>query len=171
MADDVTFFDDIEAYCGRLSYLPGDSVGLHVSTCADRFEVTVERWGATRQVVWSGGPFEGRFHPVPDGADAGGCGWPVSVEIPVGDWRSGFHLVTLRALGAPEGRDVAHAGFVVRAAVPGDRPLMVLATNTWNAYNNWGGCSLYTGGKEVSFRARVVERDIVVLDNGLVTLR
>ena len=28
----------------------------------------------------------------------------------------------------------------------------MLATNTWNAYNNWGGRSLYTGGKEVSFR-------------------
>ena len=27
----------------------------------------------------------------------------------------------------------------------------MLATNTYNAYNNWGGRSLYTGGKEVSF--------------------
>ena len=32
------------------------------------------------------------------------------------------------------------------------RALFVLATNTWNAYNNWGGRSLYTGGKEVSFQ-------------------
>ncbi|MCC2101074.1 MAG: MaoC family dehydratase, partial [Hyphomicrobiales bacterium] len=30
---------------------------------------------------------------------------------------------------------------------------------------------MWIDGKEVSFRARVVERDIVVLDNGLVTLR
>ena len=29
--------------------------------------------------------------------------------------------------------------------------LLVLATNTWNAYNNWGGRSLYTGAHEVSF--------------------
>ena len=28
----------------------------------------------------------------------------------------------------------------------------MLATNTYNAYNDWGGRSLYTGGKEVSFR-------------------
>ena len=28
----------------------------------------------------------------------------------------------------------------------------MLATNTWNAYNNWGGRSLYTGGNEVSFQ-------------------
>ncbi len=28
---------------------------------------------------------------------------------------------------------------------------MVLATTTWNAYNDWGGPSLYTGGTRVSF--------------------
>ncbi len=29
--------------------------------------------------------------------------------------------------------------------------LLVLATSTWNAYNDWGGPSLYTGGTRVSF--------------------
>ena len=33
----------------------------------------------------------------------------------------------------------------------GPRALLVLATNTWNAYNTWGGRSLYTGGTQVSF--------------------
>ncbi len=28
---------------------------------------------------------------------------------------------------------------------------MVLSTSTWNAYNDWGGPSLYTGGTRVSF--------------------
>ena len=31
------------------------------------------------------------------------------------------------------------------------RALLVLDTNTWNAYNTWGGKSLYTGGSQVSF--------------------
>ena len=29
--------------------------------------------------------------------------------------------------------------------------LLVLSTSTWNAYNDWGGPSLYTGGTRVSF--------------------
>ncbi len=29
--------------------------------------------------------------------------------------------------------------------------ILVLATTTWNAYNDWGGPSLYTGGTQVSF--------------------
>ena len=154
MADDVTFYDDIEAYCGRSSYTAGAVVEVHVSTKAPSFDVVVERWGATRDEVWrSPTPIDGSYHPAPDDADARGCGWPVGLTVDTGDgWRSGFYLITLTAHGAPEGRDVAHAGFVLRPAAPTGAPLLVLATNTWNAYNNWGGCSLYTGGKQVSFR-------------------
>ena len=152
--DDLTFYDDIEGYCGQLSYGGGDTVEIHVSTRAEAYEVTVERWGAERVVVWrSPVPIPGVLHGVPDDADANGCGWPVAVHIPTdATWRSGFHLVTLRAVGAAPGRDVAHAGFVLRSASPQASMLFVLGTNTWNAYNTWGGCSLYTGGHQVSFR-------------------
>lgn len=154
MADDLTFFDEIEAYTGRLSYRPGETVEVHVSTKASAYDVVVERWGATRDEVWrSDGPVAGVFHAVPPDADSRGCGWPVALSIPIGaEWRSGFHLITLTAHGAPAGRDVTHAGFVVRPSTPTGAPLLVLATNTWNAYNPWGGCSLYTGGNVVSFR-------------------
>ena len=154
MADDPTFHDDIEAYCGALSYRDGDDIELHVSTRAASYTVVIERWGATRDEVWrSDGVLPGALHPPPPDADARGCRWPVGLRVPVdAAWRSGFYLVTLTAHGAAAGRDTAHAGFVVRAAEPTGAPLLVLATNTWNAYNNWGGCSLYTGGTQVSFR-------------------
>lgn len=153
MADDQTFHDEIEAYCGRLSYSAGESVALHVSTRGDRYDVTVERWGAGRDTVWSVADVAGTFTPPPADADSAGCGWPMSLEIPTADdWASGFYLVTLTAHGAPAGRDVAHAGFVVRGSSGGGRrAVLVLDTNTWNAYNTWGGRSLYTGGKRVSF--------------------
>ncbi len=152
MVDDQTFHDDIEGYCTPLSAHPGASVALRVSTRSRRFDVTVERWGTEREAVWEANDLEGSFIAPPADADAHGCRWPVSVEIPVGDgWRSGFHLVTLRAHDAPTGRDVAHAGFVVRAGSRRERSLLVLDTNTWNAYNTWGGRSLYTGGSQVSF--------------------
>jgi hypothetical protein len=153
---DITFYDDIEGYCSALSYRPGDTAGLHVSTKGDRFDVTVERWGAGRRQMWSANGLEGRFSAPPTNADSHGCRWPVTAEVPVGtDWDSGFYLVTLRAHGAEPGRDVAHTGFVVRTAdepqARSGRALLVLATNTWNAYNTWGGASLYTGGTHVAF--------------------
>lgn len=152
MADDQTFHDEIEGYCGASSVAPGGVVTLHVSTRCERYDVTVERWGAERDVVWQALDLPGSYTPPPADADAYGCRWPVSVEVPVGPgWRSGFHLVTLRAHGAAEGRDIAHAGFVVRAGDRRERAVLVLDTNTWNAYNTWGGRSLYTGGHRVSF--------------------
>ncbi len=151
-ADDQTFHDEIEGYCGALGVAPGETVTLHVSTPAERYDVTVERWGGVREVVWERADVPGSFTPPPPDADSRGCSWPVSLEIPVGDdWRSGFHLVTLRAHGAAPGRDVAHAGFVVRAGQQPARTALVLDTNTWSAYNTWGGRSLYTGGHRVSF--------------------
>ncbi|MDX2379224.1 MAG: hypothetical protein QNM02_05650 [Acidimicrobiia bacterium] len=153
--DDQTFHDDIEGYCGRLSTRSGEPVALHVSTRAEWYDVLVERWGAAREVVWSASELPGSFTPPPSDADAEGCAWPVSVEIPVdAGWRSGFYLVTLTARGAASGHDIAHAGFVVRGRSGSDVPrraLLVLATNTWNAYNTWGGRSLYTGGSKVAF--------------------
>lgn len=150
--DDQTFHDVIEGYPRRLSVAPGETVELCVSTRAASFDVVVERWGGQRERIWSASGVTGTFREPPADADAAGCGWPVSVEIPTEpSWRSGFHLVTLIAHDAPEGRELAHACFVVRAGEQRHRSVLVMATNTWHAYNTWGGRSLYTGGDQVSY--------------------
>jgi hypothetical protein len=160
MADDVTLYDAVEAYCGRLSYVAGETATLHVSARAERYRVEVARAGISPTVVWSLDNVTGVHHPAPPSADSQGCDWPVGVEIPVGnDWPSGFYIVTLTAADAPLDRAVGYAAFIVRPAAlapdtqrPSGRALLVVATNTFHAYNNWGGVSLYTGGKQVSFR-------------------
>lgn len=153
--DDQTFHDAIEGYCGELSYSPGDSVELHVSTHATTFDISVERWGAERAEVWARTSLDGVFHPPPADADSEGCDWPTAVSFEADPtWTSGFYLVTLTAHGVPADRSVAHAGFVLRGPetmAARNRILYVLPTNTWNAYNTWGGKSLYTGGSKVSF--------------------
>lgn len=149
--DDHTFHDAIEAYAGQLSYAAGENATLHVSTTAPSYRIEIERWGAMRESAWQSGELPGTHHPVPDDADAHGCGWPVTVEVDTTGWTSGFHLVTLTADDAPPDRAVNHACFVVRSHAAARRStLYVLPTNTWHAYNTWGGKSLYTGGTQVS---------------------
>src|SRR4051812_1885703 len=151
MTDDITRYDAVEAYCDRLSVAPGTTLRLHVA-CRTDYSIEIHRWGATREPVWSADGLAGEDHPVPADADANGCGWPVAVSVPIGEeWRSGFYLVTLTAHGAPSDRAVGYASFVVRRAARQARALLVVATNTYNAYNSWGGKSLYTGGVRVSF--------------------
>jgi hypothetical protein len=136
----------IEGYCWPRSVVPGDAVALQVSTDASSFDVIVTRDGAEPIEVWKTQGQAGAFHATPPDASANGCAWPSALEIRVGDWPSGYYAVTLAA-----GEDRADAFFVVRA---GDRPrapvVLVLSTSTYDAYNDWGGPSLYTGGTKVS---------------------
>ncbi|MFZ4811226.1 MAG: N,N-dimethylformamidase beta subunit family domain-containing protein [Ilumatobacteraceae bacterium] len=164
MADDITGYNAVEGYAGRLSVRAGDELTLHVRCTTERFDVSIYRWGAERRLVWSAVDLAGVAHPIPADADANGCGWPAAVTLAVPeDWPSGFYDVTLRAHGAAPDRAESHACFVVRGPVEGRaaRALLVIATNTYHAYNSWGGRSLYTGGHQVSYR-RPFGRGIVV---------
>jgi N,N-dimethylformamidase beta subunit-like protein len=152
----------IAGYPDRLSYLPGDEVSFACSTNAREFSAEIARVGGRRQIVWERKGFAGRMHEVPSDASSRGCNWPqaFAVQIP-GDWRSGYYEVVLRAVSAASGRLAEHiACFAVRPercaagerAHRPERMLLLLATNTYNAYNDWGGPNLYTGGIRVSFR-------------------
>ena len=65
-------------------------------------------------------------------------------------WRSGYYEVVMEIdVGEKVRRD--YAFFVVRPHV-GTRIVVALATNTWHAYNDFGGPNLYTGGTHVSMQ-------------------
>lgn len=143
----------IDGYAGKVSVAQGEPVPLHVSTTAAAFDIEVVRLGRTREVVWRKAGVKGAEFPVPEDASANGCGWPAALDIPVGaDWKSGYYEVALKATdrgGKWTARGartaVGSAFFIVRAAKPGatSKILLQLATNTYNAYNNWGGFSVY----------------------------
>jgi hypothetical protein len=143
----------IEGYAGKISCRPGGEVLLHISTTAPKFAVEVARIGAQREVVFTKADVAGRESPVPENASSHGCGWPALCAVPVPvDWKSGFYEVTLRAEDrggkyVERGRRTVESTcfFIVRAATPGSKSktLIQLSTNTYNAYNNWGGFSLY----------------------------
>jgi hypothetical protein len=150
-ADPVALF--IEGYAGQRSVAQGEEIPIHVSTTAAKYEIEVARLGAKREVVWKKADVPGAAQPVPEDASANGCRWPESVRVPVGaDWKSGYYEVVLRATDG--GGKWTHRGartasssawFIVRQAKPGStsKILLQLCTNTYNAYNNWGGFSVY----------------------------
>lgn len=143
----------VEGYARRVSYGPGEELSLHVSTTAATFAVEIARVGAERELVWSTASAVGREYPVPDDASSRGCRWPAAVTLKIpAEWRSGYYQVTLRARdtgGKFTQRNTRTAEsscyFILRPAEPGktSKILLQLATHTYNAYNNWGGFSLY----------------------------
>ena len=144
-------FETVAGYCWPQSVAPGGTVALHLSSAGSRdVHVEIARVGWRREVVWSDTVPAGD-HPTPLDASANGCGWPAAVTIDAQpDWRSGYYEVVLTIdVGGRSRRD--HAFFVLRP--PADSPntiLLQLATNTWHAYNDFGGRNLYTGGTQSS---------------------
>lgn len=139
----------IEGYPNRLSFRPGDEVAFHMSSRFPRYHVTIQRYGAKRETVWHGDIDNASSYPVPENASTQGCDWPTGFTLRVPDtWRSGYYEVFT---GAPDPLDAERwiegrtMFFVVRPIRPGREGSMLLqlSTNTYNAYNNWGGSSLY----------------------------
>ena len=153
-----TRWPDTEGYCTPLSAAAGESIGLRAASRAGRFTVEVRRWGSATP-AWVG-EADAADHAVPDRAWADGCGWPVAVEIPTAStWSSGMYEVTMRADGVEGEPATSQAFFALRPAAdqPKANAVLHLATNTYNAYNQWGGKCCYSGATHVSFE-RPLER-------------
>jgi hypothetical protein len=160
----------MDAYTSEVSAAPGGIVHLHVSTTpAARYRIEIIRLG------WYGGA-GGRLVDClpscttshagrPQGAllpsSASGLlelNWPVTDTVAVGrDWVSGYYYLDVVLTTGPNAGAARHVPLIVTAP-PGTQSeiLAQAAVNTWQAYNGWGGLSLYSKfgtveGSHVSF--------------------
>ena len=146
-----------EAYASEMSVLPGGSLDLHVSTApAAHYRIEVYRLG------WYGGlggrlvaclpscgsEAQGIERPIPpEDPDTGliEANWPVTDTLRVPpEWVSGYYLARVELTSGDHSGAAEPVPFVVREP-PGRQAAMLvqLPVNTWQAYNNWGGRSLY----------------------------
>ena len=146
-------------YSDQLSYAPGDEVKLHISST--RCDLEISRVGPQRKVVLKRAGVDTRVHAVPPDASSHGCKWPVgfAFQIP-DDWASGYYECQMTTQSPGLAAASGKLFFVVRPKQPGrdSQILIQLSTNTYNAYTNYGGYSLYAyngrhkvQGRRVSF--------------------
>jgi hypothetical protein len=129
------------AYSDATSYAPGDTATFFVSSPVPEVSCRISRLGAAETKVHEQAGIRAVLRDTPERAYRDGCAWPETFAVTIGaDWPSGYYRVQLRA-----GALSAEHFFVVRAANPGAsaRHVLVLATNTYQAYNSWGGLNLY----------------------------
>jgi hypothetical protein len=148
---------ELEGYAGAASVNHGESVDVHVR--ADRPQAM--RWalyrmgwygGAEGRRVASGGPVDvgPQPTPAPTGTGLVECAWPVTFTIRTDpSWASGIYLAVMTRADGPQ----SYVPFVVRADERKGVAVVQSSVTTWQAYNFWGGKSLYVGGpaQEVSF--------------------
>ncbi|MFN0115351.1 MAG: N,N-dimethylformamidase beta subunit family domain-containing protein [Paracoccaceae bacterium] len=141
-------FPWVRAYVTPFSAGPGGHLSLHASTTAAEISVRIRRDGAVPREVFAASGIAAGWQASPENLWETGCGWPVTLRIPVGeDWPSGAYVVRTECE-TKSGRDSHEQVFILRPAhqsPKSGRILLVAATGTWAAYNDWGGTNHYEG--------------------------
>lgn len=138
----------IEGFADSTSVVPGGSVVLRVSATASSFAVSAFRMGSygaeQAALAWRGGPFPSGAQPPPvelPETRTMTAPWPPSATVGATGWPPGAYLLRL------EGADGAqsYVPLTVRSPDRTGRIVLIQAVTTWQAYNGWGGASLYRG--------------------------
>jgi hypothetical protein len=119
----------------------GGEIGLYASAGRGRAVVSVFREGDEQRLIDGPMVLESLAEqPVPAQASRDGCNWPLSARIRTGtDWPSGVYTVKL-----DDGERTVWSSFLIRGSGGEGRILIMLPTDTEEAYNDWGGWSFYT---------------------------
>jgi hypothetical protein len=138
----------IEGFASRTSVLPGGSVDLRVKATASTFSVSAFRMGSyggeQAALAWKGGPFPTVAQQAPIEVPATRtitAPWKPTATVTATNWPPGAYLLRL------EGADGAqsYVPLTVRSPSEKGRIVVLQAVTDWQAYNAWGGLSLYHG--------------------------
>lgn len=140
--------DAVTGYTDQVSVTPGQECRLHVSTTASSFRVSAFRvgWYGGRQarLIWTSPRIPGRAQPPPHLLPATRtvrADWPAALNLDTTGWPEGAYLLRLEA----DTGHQRHIPLIVRSAEGTGRTVLLHAPATWQAYNRWGGYSLYAG--------------------------
>jgi sugar lactone lactonase YvrE len=147
---------ELEAYTSAVSAMAGDTLEVRVNVSVDS-EVS---WALFRLGYYQGLGAREVAHgeqvhvepqpdcPVDSQTGLVECQWATAFGVTIGvDWVTGYYLFKLTRADGFE----TTVPFIVREAKPVALALVQASTNTWQAYNRWGGTSLYHDARKVSY--------------------
>jgi hypothetical protein len=137
------FMSSILGYTTSTSFVIGETVSIHTrsgnGTSAGTFRVSIYRIGTNKQILLSG---QGNANATatPNDAYIVGCNWSVGFSFVIPNtWLSGIYVVHLET-----NDDESNIVFIVRGSnTSQSRILVQVPFATYQAYNDWGGKSLY----------------------------
>ncbi|WP_344189756.1 N,N-dimethylformamidase beta subunit family domain-containing protein [Kribbella karoonensis] len=141
---------DLAGYTDHVSVRSGEPFKLYVSSSGGSFTVDAFRlgWygGAGARPVWTSAVVPGvkQAAPTLTRLRMVTTNWRPSLTVPTTGWLPGAYVLLLRAADGKE----KYVPMVVRSDSARDAVLVVDAVNTEEAYNAWGGYSLYHGPRE-----------------------
>ncbi|MFD7158007.1 N,N-dimethylformamidase beta subunit family domain-containing protein [Kribbella sp. NPDC059898] len=165
---------ELAGYADQARVHSGQSFRLFVTSTAGAFTVRAFRigWygGTGGRLVWTSPSVPGHAQPAPTVRPSDhlvSTKWTPSLTVPTTGWPAGAYLLLLRAANGKE----KYVPITVRSESTRDAVVIVNAVNTYEAYNAWGGYSLYNGpDNSFGSRAHRVTFDRPYEGNGAKTL-
>jgi len=166
--DDPAMWSKISGYADSTSIDIGEPFTLRVSTAAPTWRVSAYRigWygGQGGRLVWRSEDLPGVVQPKavqdPATTKTWWAPWSPSITVPTDEtWPPGQYLMRLESSDG----GATYAPLVIRDDEWHSDLLLQSAVTTWQAYNGWGGASLYQGNDG---RADVVSFDRPYTGNG-----
>ena len=165
--DDRAVWSRISGYADATSIDLGRPVDIHVSTGAPTWFVSAYRigyYGGTGgRLVWRSDQQTGVVQPrqtVDQRTRTASADWPTSLTLtPDPTWPPGQYLLRLESSDG----GATFIPLIIRDDQSKSDLLMQSAVTTWQAYNGWGGASIYIGD---AGRADVVSFDRPYTGNG-----
>jgi hypothetical protein len=159
--------NQIEGYANTVSAQRGDTLTMYVSTDAPTFTAQAFRMGYYQgqggRLIWTSATLPGTRQALPSvtpGVNMVDAGWTPSFQLPItSQFPPGVYLVKLQGSDGFQ----HHIPFTVRDDSSNAAYLVQNSVTSWQAYNEWGGYSLYYGtqgrARDFAHRARIVSFD------------
>jgi hypothetical protein len=153
----------VEGFTGRASVAAGEALPLYLHSLDGPVTVQAFRFGwyggVGARLVWTSDPVTQVQQPAPQYEATtrtwSAANWTPSVSVSTTDWPPGAYVLRLSATtGAANLVPVT-----VRTPTAQNAVLLLNANTTWQAYNHWGGTSLYRGATGFTDRAYAVSFD------------
>jgi len=129
-------------YSDKLSLLPGEESTLYISTAAEKFSVELVKVGEKLNKVHEITDINGVYQNIETKfPSALGCGWKPTMKYKMpDDLSSGCYILLLIG---NKNNDTSFIPFIVRPSKVDNDIAVVASSNTWHAYNSWGGQNYY----------------------------
>lgn len=138
----ITNIHLLEGYSHKISYANGEQVELKIHCPQPYHSLEVIRYGKDNVTVMKETQIPGIRQDYPIKASVIGAGWETTYRFTIPDhWQNGLYAAKISN---KFGVDF-YITFVIRGHIQdlyGDIAILA-STNTWDAYNNWGGISYY----------------------------
>ncbi len=131
----------IEGYTDKQSYFPGETIRYYIHCLKKSYSIELYRIGKEHQLLFSEQNIIAERQNYLCHSYATGCNWNnnFSFEIPL-EYSSGMYSAKLIDIAG----NSAWVTFIIKPIEPNSNILVLASTNTWQAYNAWGGGSFYS---------------------------